>query len=88
MKLDRAFLEDIMNNKPHGYGKQFMKNTKNKKTYQFVAKITKRVLVDEVTVEVFSTEKDSYAAAKAKLWQMQIDKKAPDGDDIVWRKVV
>jgi hypothetical protein len=64
--LTREELEDIMNNKPFGYGKVF-KNKEVKKT-TFVAVPYKRQHLEPITITVFGKAKDAYQDAQREFY--------------------
>jgi len=60
----REQLEDIMNNKPFGFGKEILRG--KKKRFAFVAKPYNKSYLESVEVEVFC-ERESQAFDKAKM---------------------
>lgn len=80
----REILEDILNNKPYGAGKEFIRSAKNKKFYKYRAKLTQRVPIGEVNIEVFATEKEAFQLAKLELQRTH----KPGYDiDVTWHKI-
>ena len=82
--LTRQELEDIMNNKPYGYAKQFMKKGFKKSTY--IATPYKTQHLDSIEISVFSSDKEAFDAAKRQFYAMH--SKNIDYDGIEWRRKV
>lgn len=82
--LTREELEDIMNNKPYGYGKQFMKKGLKKST--FIATPYKIQRLEPIDVTVLSTDKDAFETAKREFYSAHAKKIEYDG--VEWKRKV
>lgn len=83
--LTREDLEDIMNNKPFGYGKQFMKKGGHKR-YTYIARPYKKVNLEPIEVVVLSSDKNAFADAQRQFYTTIA--KTIDYDGVEWvRKV-
>ena len=82
--LTREELEDIMNNKPYGYGKQFMKKGVKKRT--FVALPYKKNQLEPITVTVLSSDKDAFQDAQRQFYSTIA--KNLDYDGVEWKRQV
>ena len=81
----REDLEDIMNNKPFGYGKQFMKKNGHKR-YTYIARPYKKVNLEPIEVVVLSSDKNAFADAQRQFYTTIA--KTIDYDGVEWvRKV-
>lgn len=82
--LTREDLEDIMNNKPYGYGKQFMK--KGLKKFTFIATPYKINHSEPIKVTVLSSDKDAYQDAQRQFYSTIA--KNIDYDGVEWKRQV
>ena len=82
--LTREELEDIMNNKPYGYGKQLLKKGVKKRT--FVALPYKKNQLEPITVTVLSTDKDAFEDAQRQFYSTIA--KNLDYDGVEWKRQV
>lgn len=82
--LTREELEDIMNNKPYGYGKQFIKKGVKKST--FIATPYKKNRLDPITITVFSDGKNSFGDAERQFYSTHA--KNLDYDGVDWKRQV
>ncbi len=82
--LNREELEDIMNNKPFGYAKQFMKKGLKKST--FIATPYKTQRLEPIDVTVLSTDKDAFETAKREFYSTIA--KNLDYDGVEWKRKV
>lgn len=83
--MNREELEDIMNNKPYGFGKQFMKKNGLKK-YTFKAKPYTKVFQEPVTISVYGVSQErAYESAKSEFYKTH---QAADYHGIEWVKSV
>jgi hypothetical protein len=82
--LTREELEDIMNNKPYGYGKQFMK--KGLKKSSFIAIPYKTQRLDPITVTVLSSDKDAFESAKREFYSTHAKNLEYDG--VEWKRKI
>jgi len=82
--LTREELEDIMNNKPYGYGKMFMK--KGLKKSSFIAIPYKTQRLDPITVTVLSSDKDAFESAKREFYSTHAKNLEYDG--VEWKRKI
>ena len=82
--LTREELEDIMNNKPYGYGKQFMKKGVRKST--FIATPYKINRLEPVAVTVLSADKTAYQEAQRQFYSTHA--KNIEYDGVEWKRQV
>lgn len=82
--LTREELEDIMNNKPYGYGKQLLKKGVKKRT--FVALPYKKNQLEPITVTVLSSDKDAFQDAQRQFYSTIA--KTLDYDGVEWKRQV
>lgn len=82
--LTRDELEDIMNNKPYGYGKLLMKKGTKKRT--FIAMPYKKNQLEPITVTVLSNDKDAFQDAQRKFYSTIA--KTLDYDGVEWKRQV
>lgn len=84
MKYDRAYLEDLMNNKPYGAGKIFLKKKgTTSKLYKYVVRPYTHAYQDPITIEVVSSDKKAYEDARKQFQKLYPDLKY---DGCEWRK--
>lgn len=82
--LTREELEDILNNKPYGYAKQFMKKGLKKSTY--IATPYKTLKLDPIAITVLSSDKEAFDAAKRQFYATH--PKNIEYDGVEWRRKV
>ncbi len=82
--LTREELEDIMNNKPYGYAKQFMKKGFKKSTY--IATPYKTQRLDQIAITVFASDRDAFDAAKREFYSTHA--KNIEHDGVEWKRKV
>jgi hypothetical protein len=82
--LTREELEDIMNNKPYGYGKQLLKKGMKKRT--FIALPYKKNQLEPITVTVLSSDKDAFQDAQRQFYSTIA--KTLDYDGVEWKRQV
>lgn len=82
--LTREELEDIMNNKPFGYAKQFMKKGLKKST--FIATPYKTQRLEPITVTVLSSDKDAFQTAQREFYSTHA--KNIEYDGVEWKRKV
>lgn len=82
--LTREELEDIMNNKPYGYGKQLMK--KGLKKHTFIALPYKKNQLEPIKVTVLSTDKDAFQTAQREFYSAY--SKNIEYDGVEWKRAV
>ena len=82
--LTREELEDIMNNKPYGYGKKFTKKGFKKST--FIAMPYKKVKLDPVEVVVMADDKNAFQYAQSQFYSTHA--KNLDYDGVEWKRKV
>jgi hypothetical protein len=83
--LTREDLEDILNNKPHGYAKQFMKKKGFTKS-SYIAMPYKIQKLDPITITVFSSDKEAFDAAKRQFYSTH--SKHIEYDGVEWKRKV
>ncbi len=82
--LNREELEDIMNNKPYGYAKQFMKKGTKKST--FIAVPYKKNTLEPITVTVLSSDGKAFDDAQRQFYSTIA--KNLDYDGVDWKRQV
>lgn len=82
--LTREELEDIMNNKPYGYGKKFMK--KGMKKYTFIATPYKKNSLEPINVTVLSADKNAFQDAQRLFYSSHA--KNIEYDGVEWKRQV
>lgn len=82
--LTREELEDIMNNKPYGYGKQLMK--KGLKKHTFIALPYKKNQLEPIKVTVLGTDKDAFQTAQREFYSTHA--KTIEYDGVEWKRAV
>lgn len=82
--LTREELEDILNNKPYGYGKLLMKKGVKKRT--FIAMPYKKNSLEPINVTVLSTDKDAFQDAQQQFYSTIA--KNLDYDGVEWKRQV
>ena len=82
--LNREELEDIMNNKPYGYGKHLMKKGMKKQT--FIAIPYKKNSLEPIKVTVLSTDKDAFQDVQRQFYSTIA--KNLDYDGVEWKRQV
>lgn len=80
--LTREELEDIMNNKPYGFHKQFTK--KGAKRYSFTALPYKKNQLEPITVTVISTDKNAFQDAQRQFYSTHA--KTIEYDGVEWKR--
>ncbi len=82
--LTREELEDIMNNKPYGYGKQFMKKGVKKST--FIAHPYKKNNLDPIAVTVYGDSKTAFQDVQRQFYSTYA--KNLDYDGVEWKRQI